>query len=67
MKFFFLCINHARDAFTCSPNRVIGELRCVIWALRSLKDLGVQDITIGLDLRDAFTAIANASLWSRYH
>lgn len=30
---------HAREAFTCSPNRIIVELRCVIWTLQSLRDL----------------------------
>lgn len=40
---------HARKTFTCSPNLIVAELRCVIWALQSLKDLRFNDVVIALD------------------
>lgn len=33
-------LHHARDALTFSPNRLTAELRCLEWALRSMRDLG---------------------------
>lgn len=47
-------LHHARDALISSPNRLAAELRCTIWALQSLKDLGYNNGIIGLDLKTAF-------------
>ncbi|KAF3541549.1 hypothetical protein F2Q69_00020806 [Brassica cretica] len=41
-------LHHAREAFTFSPNRLTSELRCLEWALQSMKDLGYQDVVLGL-------------------
>lgn len=45
-------LHHARDANTFSPNRATAELRCLVWTLQSLKDLGYQDVVIGSDFRE---------------
>ncbi|CAA7035556.1 unnamed protein product [Microthlaspi erraticum] len=50
-------IFHARDAFTCSPNRLVAEFRCIIWAMTSLSDLHLPEVTIASDLADAVEAI----------
>ncbi|KAG5398125.1 hypothetical protein IGI04_019939, partial [Brassica rapa subsp. trilocularis] len=59
-------LHHARDAFTPSPNRLTAELRCIIWSLRSLGDLGFKDVVIGVDNQEAIKEISNASAWPRY-
>ncbi|XP_018473662.1 uncharacterized protein LOC108844873 [Raphanus sativus] len=59
-------LHHARDALTSSPNRIEAELRCTIWAMQSLKDLGFPHIIIGLDLLSAFQAIVNVVNWPRF-
>ncbi|CDY43011.1 BnaC05g28900D [Brassica napus] len=41
-----IVLHHARDANTFSPNRATAELRCLVWTLQSLKDLGYQDVEI---------------------
>ncbi|KAF3551375.1 hypothetical protein DY000_02006965 [Brassica cretica] len=41
-------LHHTREAFTPSPNRLTAELRCIIWALQSVRDLGFQNVVIGL-------------------
>ncbi|XP_024016218.1 uncharacterized protein LOC112089699 [Eutrema salsugineum] len=52
-------IFHARDAFTKAPNRTIAELKGVIWAIKSLRDLRLENVVLALDCRKAFTAIMN--------
>ena len=44
-----IVLHHAKDANTFSPNRATAELRCLVWTLQSLKDLGYQDVVIGSD------------------
>ncbi|KAL0729491.1 hypothetical protein Bca4012_025584 [Brassica carinata] len=48
-------LHHARKAFTFSPNRLTAELRCLEWALQSMKDL--------LDLLDA---VKRTLEWPRF-
>ncbi|KAG2271256.1 hypothetical protein Bca52824_065811 [Brassica carinata] len=43
-----------------------AELRCIIWSLRSLGDLGFKDVVIGVDNQEAIKEISNASAWPRY-
>lgn len=50
-------LHQAREAFTFSPNRLTAELRCLEWALQSLKDLGYQEVVIGSDLHDLIEAV----------
>lgn len=58
--------HHAREAFTPAHNRIVAELRCMIWALQSMRDLGYRNVVVGLDLQSAFIAITNPSSWPRY-
>lgn len=53
--------HHARDAQTYSPNRMVAELRCIIWTLRSLRDIQVPIAVIASDYREVIEAI-NAQL-----
>ncbi|XP_009119449.1 uncharacterized protein LOC103844414 [Brassica rapa] len=43
---------HARDAITHAPNRFVAELRSVIWALSSLRDLGISKVTVAVDYHE---------------
>ncbi|KAG5409308.1 hypothetical protein IGI04_005627 [Brassica rapa subsp. trilocularis] len=59
-------LHHARDAFTFSPNRLTAELRCLEWALQSMKDLGYQEIVLGSDLHDLTDAVTCQLNWPRF-
>lgn len=59
-------LHHTRDALMSAPNRVTMELKCTIWVLQNVKDLGFRNVRIGLDLCSAFQAISNAKDWPRY-
>lgn len=58
--------HHARDAITFTPNRLVAELRCVIWALTSLRDLGVTKLIIALDYQEVVEALKAPHLWPKY-
>ncbi|CDY31203.1 BnaC03g46880D [Brassica napus] len=38
---------HARDALILSPDRLSAEMNCLLWVLRSLKDLRLETVSIG--------------------
>ncbi|XP_024006886.1 uncharacterized protein LOC112083394 [Eutrema salsugineum] len=57
---------HARDAFLRTPNRITGELKGVIWALQSLRDLRITNVTMALDCKEAYAAITKPAEWPRY-
>ncbi|CAA7025596.1 unnamed protein product [Microthlaspi erraticum] len=57
---------HAIDAFTSSPDRLIAELRCIIWSLQSLKDLHLSKVSIASDMIGAIDAITKPVEWPRY-
>ncbi|CAH2079673.1 unnamed protein product, partial [Thlaspi arvense] len=59
-------IFHAKDAFTRSPNRLIAELRCMVWSLQSITDLRFTDVIISSDLQPAIDAIYRPLEWPRY-
>ncbi|WZZ86030.1 hypothetical protein YC2023_114609 [Brassica napus] len=60
-----MVLHHARDAFTCSPTRLIAELRCIAWSMQSLIYLGYQEVIFGLDSKEALSALSNLSAWPR--
>lgn len=57
---------HARDAMTFSPNRLVAELRCIEWTLRSLVDLQVSSVNIASDYKEVIEAINAPLQWPRY-
>ena len=57
---------HTRNAFTPSSNRLTPELRCIMWAMQSVYDLGIRDLIIDIDLHAAFLAVSDAQSWPRY-
>ncbi|XP_013679317.2 uncharacterized protein LOC106383806 [Brassica napus] len=59
-------LHHAREAFTFSPDRLTSELRCLEWALQSMKDLGYQDVVVGSDLHDLINAVMRQVNWPRF-
>ncbi|CAH2078665.1 unnamed protein product [Thlaspi arvense] len=56
---------HAREAFTNSPNRMIAELRCIMWAMQSLADLRIKEVVIASDHPAVIEAILKPTLWPR--
>lgn len=58
---------HAREAMTGSTNRIFAELRWLIWAMPSLLDLRVADVTFAFDCRAMFEAISKLAAWPRYY
>lgn len=59
-------LHHAREALTFFPNRLTAELRCLEWALKSMKDLAYQEIVIGYDSHDLLDAVMQPSKWPRF-
>lgn len=57
---------HARDTLISSSNRIIAELKCIRWALRSLWDLHVKDVICVSDCLQAVEALQKPSHWPRY-
>lgn len=57
---------HARDAFVPSPDKLSADMSCMLWALRSLKDLRIEELSIGTDSQKLVEAIKNPSRWPRY-
>ncbi|WZZ01284.1 hypothetical protein YC2023_073612 [Brassica napus] len=57
---------HARDAITHAPNRFVAELRCVLWSLSSLRDLGVSRVTVAVDYHEVIEALKKPQQWPRY-
>lgn len=58
--------HHAKDAITFSPNRFRAELWCLVWALRSMKDLGYHEVVIGFDFREVTEAVRRPKDWPRF-
>ncbi|XP_023635719.1 uncharacterized protein LOC17884643 [Capsella rubella] len=59
-------IYHARDVFTRSSDRIIAELRCILWAVQTLRDLRVKNVVIASDCQAAIAALYNPSYWPQY-
>ncbi|CAL9230878.1 unnamed protein product [Arabidopsis halleri] len=57
---------HAREVFTGSSNRIMAELRCILWALHSLRDLRLENVIISSDCQAAIAALYNPREWPRY-
>ncbi|CAN6802328.1 unnamed protein product [Brassica oleracea var. botrytis] len=54
---------HGRDAFTPSPNRMIAELRGILWVMQSARDLHFHSICIASDHRDTAEALLSPASW----
>ncbi|KAG2275937.1 hypothetical protein Bca52824_058492 [Brassica carinata] len=57
---------HTRDAFAPSPDKLSTEMECLLWVLRSLRDLRLEEVSIGTDSSSLLEAIKNPSRWPRY-
>ncbi|CAN6838431.1 unnamed protein product [Brassica oleracea var. botrytis] len=57
---------HSREAFTCSANRMIAELRCIIWLLQSVRDLHFDHVFIASDHKDTIAAILAPNHWPSF-
>ncbi|XP_018487394.2 uncharacterized protein LOC108857880 [Raphanus sativus] len=55
--------HHSRDALCHMPNRMVAELQCVLWAMRSLRDLQMTKVTIALDYQEVMEAIISPQKW----
>ncbi|KAG7567744.1 Ribonuclease H domain [Arabidopsis thaliana x Arabidopsis arenosa] len=58
---------HAREMFLPTSNRIAAELRGMLWVLRSLLDLHLDNIEIWSDCSADIEAIIDPSNWPRYH
>lgn len=58
--------HHARYAIVQAPNRMVSEFRCVIWAMKSLSDLGVTTAIFASDYREVIEAIKYPLRWPQY-
>ncbi|KAF3512301.1 hypothetical protein F2Q69_00001970 [Brassica cretica] len=58
--------HHARDVLIHAPNRMVVELRCVIWTLMSLSDIGITKVIIASDYNEVMEAIKSPLQWPRY-
>lgn len=54
---------HARDAFTPITNRLAAGLRDLLWAVRSLRDLHIDNCKIWSDSAGTIEAISNKEKW----
>ncbi|CAH8272218.1 unnamed protein product [Arabidopsis lyrata] len=57
---------HARDAFLPRMNRLSTELHCLLWCLRSLHDLHINNCEIWSDCNAAVMALENPLEWPKY-
>ncbi|XP_018463416.1 uncharacterized protein LOC108834582 [Raphanus sativus] len=58
--------HHARDAIVHAPNHFIAELRCIIYAMTSLSDLGVTSVILSSDYTEVIEAIKSPLQWLRH-
>ncbi|KAL1189747.1 putative protein phosphatase 2C-like protein 45 [Cardamine amara subsp. amara] len=59
-------IYHAREAFLAASNRIAAEFRCVLWTLRSLLDIHIENVEIWSDCGAMVEAVKNPKDWPRY-
>ncbi|KAF3563293.1 hypothetical protein DY000_02017925 [Brassica cretica] len=57
---------HARVALLPSPDRLSAEMNCLLWVLRSLRDLRLEEVSVGIDSQRLVEAIQNPIRWPRY-
>ena len=57
---------HTRDALLPSPDRLSAEMNCFLWVLRSLRDLRLEEVSVGIDSQRLVEAIQNPIRWPRY-
>ncbi|KAG7558954.1 Ribonuclease H domain [Arabidopsis thaliana x Arabidopsis arenosa] len=57
---------HARDAFLPRMNRLSAELHCLLWCLRSLHDLHINNCEIWSDCNAAVMALEKPLEWPKY-
>lgn len=58
-------VYHARDALVHAPNRMVAELRCIIWTMTSLVDIGATNVIIASDYNEVLEAIKAPLQWPR--
>ncbi|KAG7591227.1 Reverse transcriptase domain [Arabidopsis thaliana x Arabidopsis arenosa] len=58
---------HAREMFLQASNRIVAELRGILWMLHSLHDLHLDNIEVWSDCSAAIEATIDSSNWPRYH
>ncbi|EOA33009.1 hypothetical protein CARUB_v10016339mg, partial [Capsella rubella] len=64
--FFGDVMFHARDAFTPKSNRIAAKLCCILWCLKSLKDLHIVNCEVWSDCNAALSALAAPVSWPKY-
>ncbi|EOA32886.1 hypothetical protein CARUB_v10016202mg [Capsella rubella] len=57
---------HTRDAFVPHINRISAELSCILWCLRSLKDLHILSCEVWRDCNAVLAALESPLEWPKY-
>ncbi|XP_018459266.1 uncharacterized protein LOC108830164 [Raphanus sativus] len=57
---------HARDALTPKSDKLSADMYCLLWVLKSLRDLRIEEVHIGTDSQELYDAIQKPYRWPRY-
>ncbi|XP_018488079.1 uncharacterized protein LOC108858692 [Raphanus sativus] len=57
---------HARDALTPNSDKLSADMYCLLWVLKSLRDLRIEEVHIGTDSQELYDAIQKPYRWPRY-
>ncbi|KAG5400453.1 hypothetical protein IGI04_015060 [Brassica rapa subsp. trilocularis] len=57
---------HARDALVPTPDKLAAEMECLLWVLRGLRDLRMEEVSIGTESQKLIDAVKNPARWPRY-
>ncbi|CDY64201.1 BnaCnng43410D [Brassica napus] len=57
---------HARDALVPTSDKLAAEMECLLWVLRSLRDLRIEEASIGTESQKLINAIKTPAHWPRY-
>ncbi|XP_013674098.1 uncharacterized protein LOC106378528 [Brassica napus] len=57
---------HARDALVPTSDKLAAEMECLLWVLRSLRDLRIEEASIGTESQKLIDAIKTPARWPRY-
>ena len=57
---------HARDALVPTSDKLAAEMECLLWVLRGLRDLRMEEASFGTESQKLIDAIRNPARWPRY-
>ncbi|KAF2571178.1 hypothetical protein F2Q70_00003189 [Brassica cretica] len=54
---------HARDALVPTSDKLAAEMECLLWVLRGLRDLRMEEASFGTESQKLIDAIRNPARW----